>query len=1784
MDYNLKKFLLRLPKESNFEIHENIRKQIRKELFLSVTNGKYLDWLFPDIPNLIDKLENEFNWKYSNYSKSLAIKRGVQDTHSHNAFHPHQPCSRIFHKGEPIFRCLTCSYDETCALCSHCYQPSEHDGHDVHIGICLRENGGVCDCGDPEAWVRDFKCPYALNELNFQDQILPDEFYDSILKTISDALDFIIDVMIHSDLQLDDIEEMNVDTVLKNTKYSTFNAHKYHDCGFEDIHNDKYCLILYNDQIRHYRDAVQRVYLASRKFKDFAIMITDQVQIFGKAEVIISADIPLLLERQRLLSSTGLTTSIRSTRDVFREEMCHELIVWLNEFTESEFFKINTTVKQLFDRAFCSKWRCGLQNKGDFTEKYSTGHLQPNLSIPQISTKHYDTLWIDECQENIHCDNCGQTEVSEIDIHGSRLQYMIFLDIRFWKAARSLLHDMYSTSLITSLKYKHIISSQYIEIYAVVADMFLSIDREPELNVMSKLSTQLFTSPGNSKSIIHHGDFISILASVHSFLTSERIQFDDHSIHEISLKSLKNRRWGHLFFDISFIISRGKKSYDVLDKESVAAICDVLDLFQGRPAMRREKTNHVEYESPDYSSFFQSIPVIYKFAEMSAETVDYTEMDISYKQERALSAIHYVINYLINLETHLIPGINYENTDIQLSGDFLQDPISKQIIKSSKVSEDSVSFLHPTHSFLSCLIEYAKFSNLDKLKAIFKEIQAPKFPGVSIESLIFDYPIKTIVLMSQIKAGFWVRNGFNVKSQLHLYKNTGLRDNGYIRDYFFTQIFMSICDSDFATFLTLDRWSLGLNWDLHSESIYDEKTLPYMIEECVNFFIYVMTEDLHLKGMTEAEVTRTKVKREIIHNLCFGPLNYKKLSSQMPDRVIADKRFDIILGEMTTYKKPTGASDSGIFQLKEKYLDEVDPYYFNYTTNTRDDALKLVKDRIKRKTGKPLSEIVIHPKQIDSNILPIYRNIGNFSSSVHFVTFIMKALIYVQLHELHQHECLLETTLHLIHICCGAGGASFYQQFMSYNSNFKLSLNQLLFNFLKDENFKIGHCKIRAIYADMSKMHTTFESDMRSQIKDIDFDFISLNSYDSASNDELARKRLIAKKKQEQLMAKFKKQQTKFLENNQNESTEGSDIEMEDYELKHGWKFPDAHCILCQNVGEELGPFGIIAYINQSTTFRKVPFNDDYWFLKSFSDAANLNSGFSSDYEYKTKNWEYFMDTVKDDFTFGPGFKSDGCVESKLVSSSCGHGMHFQCYLNYMDNNRPRQSQITRNTPEGSNSKDILCPLCKSASNIFIPILSKYNDKSLSQYLTPSNSSPFQAFSINEEFLSKLSKYALMESLPNFDHKDYDNVLNNFNQTITSITFPRFYESDSSYILSNSIKSSEIALRGVSSHGFLVIEQLTNNTLINLRTLNEFRLANLRLKFESSQEEDAQAKFLSYILLLTDEVNSTILEADFFELLVEIISCPSINFSFNSILRQIFTCHIIQCLNILAKELRRNWTFTVQDIPKLHDISSNVSVAARECLKMIDSVDIDGGIAYTMLVKSITPFLRRAAIFAFVQCANTEKVNVKVRKSELEADALSRFLNIPTVSDILLTLLNSQLFYNFVHTSSNIPHVEKELEYPGIIRLIDLPDRLDLFFSKYYYSDRFNNPHQFIEDPAICLFCAQVVDLQKQAIGCDDGQCTTHYLRECNSNVGMFLLPKDRTILLLNKNGGSFYNAPFLDEQGALADENKKGKALHLMKPRYDDFIRNVWLQHDVSNYIARTLESTADAGGWNSL
>ena len=1958
---SLKRYLLHLPTNSEFNLTNELRRGFRRAMFWALADqGRFLEWIFPatfqqaqqqhhtdagssqsTFNSAVDKIE-EFDWLLSEYCKASAFKQ----VHNHHAFHLNLPCARIFRKGEPIYRCLTCGFDDACALCPNCYLPENHDGHKVHITICQRENGGVCDCGDPEAWVKEFTCPYASpqdpNSAVMDIDTLrpiPEDFKRAYLATLEILLDYVIDVMSQSDLHFSDLLAL-VERVQSTTQRSTINPLRYGYTESElaikdtsalsqmDWTSDKYNLMVYNDQIRHYQDAVQRIYLASKKVPQFAVMVTEKVQNYGRAKVISSRDIELLQERQEILSATGLATCIRLHRDIVREDMCDVILTWIYDLTESEVFKSNNDLKDLFCRAFCGRWNKGLlAANGDehSSYQYHVGTLDPWCCIPKIPTD----LGPEELPPPLHwsftpskwdlpdsiCQECNYN-LSDADYEldtthvGSRFQYFIYLDVRFWKSIRILLHDMYSTSLITNLQYKNIISCQYVDIYPAVADMFLTMDREPEINVMCTLSTQLFTCPTNSTSIIQHGDSSRIFALIYGFLTVDEIKSPKtiSLAHEISMRALKNRRWGQIFFDIGYILSRSKDTETILTGNIIPMACDILTLFQGRPVIKRESKNHIEYENPDYTAFFHAILVIYQFAEYIAGCLGHFKKNTPDSRESysmSLQVVEYVILFLLKLENNEYPGLINESVDIRLNPDIpahqytVMEEIEGALVRKYDLENEKVSFLHPIHSFLSWLIELSDFKSANDIGAVIADATQSSLvaSGISGAVSIFEYPIRTVVLISQIKLGFWVRNGFSVRSQLQLYRNTGLRESGYMRDLFLIQVFINTNSPNLVCYLILSRWLLMDGYvDKSNEDAvaYDLKTLPYMIEECLSFFIHVLTEDLHLRNLPNDIINETRVRNEIIHNLCFGPMNYTKLISQIPDHITADKKFDLILDDSTTYIPPKGCKDTGIYKLKEEYLEKMNPYYFNYTSNTRDDAIKFFKDRVHKRTGKPVSEIAVLPTVTDVEALGVYKYIGNFAVSVYFQRFITTTLKHILEEGVEKLDTMLETVLHLVHICSYESTINvaeygfFYDVFMQRLQTDGNSIANLLYTILSNESFKDHHSKIRSIYKVFEKhggypLFKTLEREISH------FNVWKLEEVDSLSTEESEpdRKKRLAKERQAKLMAKFKRQQSLFLAQNPSFSASSTMTDMEvdtdqddnlnintsdDEELDetNGWKFPEPHCLLCQNAAEDAGPFGIITNVSKSSEFRTVPFDQEYWRLKAFSDPFSLNKTASDLPEY-TQAWHEYMRGVKDANVVGPGFTLHQNIDSKLVSTSCGHGMHFQCYLNYLNTSHSKLGQITRQTPENIDHKEFLCPLCKSLNNMFIPILWSSNRKSLRTFLQPASNTEQQFASLLSEIVSndqwmrhfaevadsdiarsttltpsacEMIEQYLSETSGNapstassspatsFDGGDHflRLLLSNMFQTLSLLTFPHIYKADSTAILANTIKSTEISLRGVQSPGALLIEQLSNHQLVNLRTMHEFRNTTLQLRAKLSKELNPRVelylKLIANLFILSGEqFNRSILERDFFEVLVNTFPLPSLGFCFNSILKVCFLGTIIQSLYVISTEVidcgifNRGNEYSIFDIPKLDSVGDEAATICTTIFKeivgsrILDGNAIDdtlgghseielGKVLFSMVLKSITPFLRRSAIFAYVACAKTEGVDllrdftaINDRKT-LEADDLCKFLNIEGLSSIVVklgvlnTAENSALedFFKFANSkqdeSGRGAGLTKRLEYPGLIKLIDLPDRLDHFFTNYYYLDIHDNPHRCIENPAICLFCGQVVDIQKTAIGCKEGQCTTHFLKECANTVGIFLLPKERCVLLMYNNGGSFYSAPFLDQHGELASEAKRGKTLHLTTSRYDDLIRNIWLQHDIPNYVARKLDSVIDAGGWDTL
>ncbi|CAG9802220.1 unnamed protein product [Chironomus riparius] len=133
-------------------------------------------------------------------------------------------CGNIFKNGEPTYSCRECSVDPTCVLCASCFKKSSHRTHKYKMSTSF--GGGVCDCGDREAWKKDYFCEdHAPAEPTEVDYLITDD-----IKEICRIVFHAILVYCVSMLQIDS------------------------DTSFPDIDSEKgqtedmFCTLLYNDE------------------------------------------------------------------------------------------------------------------------------------------------------------------------------------------------------------------------------------------------------------------------------------------------------------------------------------------------------------------------------------------------------------------------------------------------------------------------------------------------------------------------------------------------------------------------------------------------------------------------------------------------------------------------------------------------------------------------------------------------------------------------------------------------------------------------------------------------------------------------------------------------------------------------------------------------------------------------------------------------------------------------------------------------------------------------------------------------------------------------------------------------------------------------------------------------------------------------------------------------------------------------------------------------------------------------------------------------------------------------------------------------------------------------------------------------------------------------------------------------------------------------------------------------------------------------------------------------
>lgn len=347
-------FLRDLPRIHKNRYKEAAENELLRNLFWSLAGGSldYFRLFFPDHGGLLPNT----SWK-------LRKAQGGADGEEFTEAARGKACGHIFKSGEATYRCKTCSADDTCVLCSRCYDSSDHTGHMVYISVSLG-NSGCCDCGDPEAWRIPVHCSI---HTAFDDDhhrkgkgkniALPQDLTEAIRMTIGRVFDFICDVISCSPEQLR--LHKSKKSILLDEQMSRLTTRFYGGDIMEE--RCEFALLLWNDEKHTVNDVRDQVARACKIPLEEGLKRAHETDNIGRSIIKYSYDVDELLKVSEIIEQIKVTVTIRSARDTFREQMCGTIIEWLSDIAGCSVGSDHDILRRVICEEMLKPWSTGSQ-------------------------------------------------------------------------------------------------------------------------------------------------------------------------------------------------------------------------------------------------------------------------------------------------------------------------------------------------------------------------------------------------------------------------------------------------------------------------------------------------------------------------------------------------------------------------------------------------------------------------------------------------------------------------------------------------------------------------------------------------------------------------------------------------------------------------------------------------------------------------------------------------------------------------------------------------------------------------------------------------------------------------------------------------------------------------------------------------------------------------------------------------------------------------------------------------------------------------------------------------------------------------------------------------------------------------------------------------------------------------------------------------------------------------------------------------------------------------------
>jgi E3 ubiquitin-protein ligase UBR1 len=951
-----------------------------------------------------------------------------------------------------------------------------------------------------------------------------------------------------------------------------------------------------------------------------------------------------------------------------------------------------------------------------------------------------------------------------------RLDHLILYDLRMWKKLRVGMRDVFISTVVSIPEFKRLLGLRFAGVYTALAQLYLIADREPDHSIIN-LSIQMLTTPSITAEIVERGNFLTnLMAILYTFLTTRQVGYpwnvDPKATLAFEQGAVTNRRMYHFFLDMKYLLGSEFVQERIREDERyLSQFLDLVKLHQGICPNVRAVGEHLEYETEAWISASLITREINKLCRQFSDSFTWSRSDDPSHICRAIrSAAKVAIVNSLGAErkrfdqAELKTETRFKTLDVlefDAQASTWEGP-SYQIVD-YVVAKEPMSFHHALHYTLSWLIDRARSMPRDHVRGLLQftctELQESyNYPGTTVPDhqpdeymlALFDFPLRVCAWLAQMRAGIWVRNGITLRHQMTQYRGVSQRDVSHQRDVFLLQTALVVCDPSVFLASMVDRFGL-LGWmtGLYSDHGFEENQAIEVVEDFVHLLIILLSDRTSLIPLEDdVNPQIATMRRDIAHILCFKPLPFSEMTTRLSDRVQNLDEFPDILEEMTNFKSPEGLSDSGTFELKEEYIELIDPYVHQFTRNQREEAEIVYKNHMAKKTGKPVADVIFEPKlrPIESGL---FRELSDFTKKPIFtqviyyllgfalaapatmpnvpatrvesyVQFVLQLLLVAVLEDkTEQHEWSQDAP------------DSFATSVLTKRANRGIAGHPTILSILKSllekDSFKTCEPKITLILHRLKQRqeHTFIIASEALNLSNVRIDTASPAAF-LLQEKELKKKQAL--ERQARVMASFKEQQGKFMANQDFDWGEEdlSDLDNETgepaTEQEKVVTYPTGTCIMCQEDTNEQRLYGTFGYVSESSILRQTDIEDDEWVIEATQTPVSLDrsadtirpfgvAGKNRRTVEKVSSTGETVLTEKQDL--GKGFPYTQTKKGP-VTTGCGHIMHYSCFEVYLQGTQRRHvSQIARNHPERQECKEFMCPLCKALGNMFLPVIWK---------------------------------------------------------------------------------------------------------------------------------------------------------------------------------------------------------------------------------------------------------------------------------------------------------------------------------------------------------------------------------------------------------------------------------------------------------------------------------------------